>query len=161
VSRFEIEVAKGNANYQANNFIKIGEVAGRQNVPQPQLYNFTDIEQGKAGVRYYRLKIIYQDGSFNYSIIKPIVFTSEFQTQIYPNPSDGIFNFLFQQNEGDVMSIKIYNMQGQLVQQLQTIATGFIQKINIDMKQRGIATGVYMLISEGGSTKTFKVIKDK
>jgi hypothetical protein len=49
VSRFEIEVAKGNAEYQLNSFIKIGEVAGKQNVSQPQSYNFTD-GAGKSGV---------------------------------------------------------------------------------------------------------------
>ncbi len=159
VNRFEIEVAKGNASYQLNNFIKIGEVTGRQNVTQPQAYNFMDIEANKTGVRYYRLKIIYRDGSFGYSIIKPVIFSEEYQTQIYPNPSDGVFNFVFQQNEGEVLNIKMFNMQGQLVYQSQTIATGFVQKIIIDIRQSRIARGMYMIIAEGMNAKTFKVVK--
>jgi hypothetical protein len=159
VNRFEIELAKGNTNYQLNNFIKIGEVAGRQNVTQPQAYNFTDIEPNKTGARYYRLKIIYRDGSFSYSIIKSVIFSEEFQPQLYPNPSNGIFNFVFQQNEGDVVNIKIYNMGGQLVQQSNTVATGFVQKIIIDIQQSRFATGLYMITAEGASTKTFKVVK--
>jgi hypothetical protein len=159
VSRFEIELAKGNGNYQQNNFIKIGEVPGRQNVSQPQAYNFTDNEANKTGVRYYRLKIIYRDGSFDYSIIKSVIFSEEYQTQIYPNPSDGIFNFVFQQNEEEALNIKVYNMNGQLIQQSRNIATGFVQKIIIDLKQSKFATGIYLVRAEGTNTKTFKVIK--
>ena len=159
VSRFEIEVAKGNAEYQLNNFIKIGEVAGRQNVTQPQSYNFIDMEPGKTGVRYYRLKIIYGDGSFGYSIIKPVVFSSEFQVQIYPNPSNGVFNFVYQQNEGEILSIKIYNMHGQLVKRQQSIATGFVQKIMIDIHEPRFATGLYMIAAEGNERQVFRIIK--
>jgi hypothetical protein len=159
VSRFEIEVAKGNENYQLNNFTKIGEVAGRQNVTQPQGYNFTDMEANKTGARYYRLKIIYRDGSFSYSETKSVIFSEEFQTQVYPNPSNGIFNFMFQQNEGEVLNIKIYNMKGQLVQQSESIATGFIQKIIIDLQQSGFAKGMYMIMADGINRKIFKVVK--
>jgi hypothetical protein len=159
VSRFEIELAKGNTNYQQSNFVKIGEVAGLQNVAQPQAYAFTDMEPGKTGVRYYRLKIIYRDGSFDYSIIKSVIFSEEYQTQIYPNPSDGIFSFVFQQNEGEMLNITIYNMNGQVVKQSQHAATGFIQKIIIDLKQIGYSTGMYLVRAEGITTKTFKVIK--
>jgi hypothetical protein len=132
---------------------------GRQNVSQPQAYNFTDNEANKTGVRYYRLKIIYRDGSFDYSIIKSVIFSEEYQTQIYPNPSDGIFNFVFQQNEEEALNIKVYNMNGQLIQQSRNIATGFVQKIIIDLKQSKFATGIYLVRAEGTNTKTFKVIK--
>lgn len=159
VSRFEIEVAKGNSAYQLNSFVKTGEVAGRQNVSQPQSYNFTDVEPGKTGVRYYRLKIIYGDGSFSYSIVKPVVFSSEFDAQIYPNPSNGIFNFVYQQNEGEVLNLEIYNMQGQLIKQQQSIATGFVQKIIIDIQQTRFATGLYMIVAQGSSKQTFRIVK--
>jgi subtilase family protein/type IX secretion system substrate protein/CARDB protein len=159
VSRFEIEVAKGNGNYQLNNFIKIGELAAKQNVPQPQSYNFTDAESGKSGVRYYRLKIIYGDGSFSYSVIKPVVFSSEFEIQVYPNPSSGIFNFLYQQNEGEVLNIRIYNMAGQLVKQQQAIATGFVQKVIVDLQNPGFAGGVYLLSIDGNKRAAFKLVK--
>ena len=159
VIRFEIEVAKGNSAYQQDNFVKIGEVPGRQNVTQPQLYNFIDMEPGKTGVRFYRLKIIYGDGSFSYSAIKPVGFSSEFDVQIYPNPSNGIFNFVYQQNEGDMLNIKIYNSQGQLIKQQQSIATGFVQKIIIDMQQPRFSTGLYMISAEGNGRQIYRVVK--
>jgi hypothetical protein len=159
VSRFEIEVAKGNGNYQVNNFIKIGEVPGRQNVAQPQAYNFTDAEPGKSGVRYYRLKFVYRDGSFSYSAIKPVVFSTEFEIQVYPNPSSGIFNFLYQQNEGEKLNLVIHNMAGQLVKQQQAIATGFVQKVIIDLQNPGFAGGVYLLSVDGNKREVFKLVK--
>ncbi|HET9825265.1 MAG TPA: T9SS type A sorting domain-containing protein, partial [Chitinophagaceae bacterium] len=159
VGRFEIEVARGNNNYQLNNFIKIGEVAGRQNVSQPQSYNFLDAEPGKSGVRYYRLKIIYRDGSFSYSIIKPVVFSSEFDTQVYPNPSAGIFNFVYQRNEGELLNIRVYNMQGQLVKEQQSIGTGFVQKVIIDLQSPRFAAGIYLLSADANDGLIFKVMK--
>jgi len=57
------------------------------------------------------------------------------------------------------MNIKIYSSGGQLVQQSQAVATGFVQKIIIDIQQSRIATGMYMIIAEGANTKTFKVVK--
>jgi hypothetical protein len=159
VSRFEIELAKGNANYEQGNFAKIGEVPGRQNVSQPQAYSFTDAEPNKSGARYYRLKIIYRDGSFSYSIIKSVIFSSEVQARIYPNPSDGIFNFEFQENEGAMVKLRIYNVTGQLAKHIQVIATGFVQKIAVDLKENRYAKSVYLVVAEGTIAKTFKIIK--
>ena len=92
VNRFEMELAKGNDAYQQNKFIKIGEVNSRGNSTTEQQYQFTDIENNKSGIRYYRLKIIDNDGRFNYSAIRPVVFDDEINWQVYPNPSSGIFN---------------------------------------------------------------------
>ena len=66
VNRFEIEVAKGNAAYQQNQFVKIGEVNSEGNSVQQQQYSFTDLESNKSGIRYYRLKIIDPIRSFSY-----------------------------------------------------------------------------------------------
>ena len=159
VSRFEIELAKGNDNYQQNSFVKIGEVPGRQNVTQPQTYDFTDAEPGKSGVRYYRLKIIYRDGSFDYSNIKSVIFGEGYQTRVYPNPSNGEFFFEFQENEGERIHIAVYKLNGQIVQQSEHIATGFVQKVLIDLKANKFATGIYLVQPEGTSGGTFKLLK--
>ncbi len=124
-----------------------------------QDYNFTDAENNKTGVRYYRLKIIAEDGSFRYSDIRPVIFDDDILWQVYPNPSAGTFYFIFRQNSGETISIKVYNMKGQVVDQLKTIATGFVQKLVIDMQQSKFARGMYMVVAEGTVTKTFKVVK--
>jgi hypothetical protein len=159
IDRYEIEVARTPANYQSGGFVKIGQVASQGTTSIPTDYSFTDAENNKEGVRYYRLKIVENDGSFHYSEIRPVIFNDNITWQVYPNPSNGVFNFIFQQNPGQVMNVKVYNVKGQLVQQTQIQATGFVQKIIIDLQQSKFATGMYMIMAEGASTKTFKVVK--
>ena len=50
-------------------------------------------------------------------------------------------------------------MKGQIVEQAKTVATGFVQKLVIDLQQSSFARGMYMVVAEGTVTKTFKVVK--
>ena len=160
VNRFEIEAAKGNAGYQQNQFVKLGEVRSQGNSVQEQRYSFTDIEFGKIGVRYYRLKIIDNDGHFTYSPIRPVVFDEEIKWQVYPNPSSGIFNFSFQANTGEMINIKLYDLTGKTVQQYQLQADGFVQKLNIDLRDSKFASSLYLLEATiGGKEQSFRLIK--
>ena len=74
VNRFEIEVARGNTDFQTGRYAKLGEVPSQGNSDREQRYQFADVEAGKSGVRYYRLRIIDNDGSVRYSAIRPLVF---------------------------------------------------------------------------------------
>jgi hypothetical protein len=159
IDRYEIQVARSSKDYQLNNFAKIGQVISINNSPITQDYDFTDAENNKTGVRYYRLKIIGMDGSFYYSEIRPVIFNNEITWQVYPNPSNGLFNFIFQQNNGETIHLKVYNTRGQLVQQIQAPASGFVQKIVIDLREVKFTPGMYMIVADGTSTRTFKVIK--
>jgi hypothetical protein len=159
IDRYEIQVARSSKDYQLNNFIKIGQVTSIGNSSITQNYNFTDAEDDKTGVRYYRLKIIELDGSFYYSEIRPVIFNNEITWHVYPNPSNGLFNFIFQQSRGETIHLSIYNTKGQLVEQIQTPASGFVQKIIIDLREAKFTPGMYMIVAEGAGTRTFKVIK--
>ncbi|HEX4876823.1 MAG TPA: T9SS type A sorting domain-containing protein, partial [Chitinophagaceae bacterium] len=151
VGRFELEVARGNAAYQQNLFAKIGELPARNLASGQQFYSFTDQEPGKNGVRYYRLKMIDQDGSFKYSPVRPVVFAEDVQWFVYPNPSPGLFNLSYQLPEGELLTVKIYDAGGRTVQQLSATGTGFVQKLPIDIKTGGL----YMLEASGGGNKQF------
>ncbi len=160
VNRFEVEVARGNAGYQQNNFEKIGEVASLGNSVQERRYSFTDFEFGKTGARYYRLKIIDNDGSFKYSAIRPVVFDYEIKWQVFPNPSTGIFNLSFQANDDEVIAVKVYDVNGKIVYRYNAIGSGFVQKININLQSPQFATGLYLLeVSAGDKKESFKLIK--
>jgi hypothetical protein len=160
VSRFEVEVAKGNSGLQLNNFVTIGTVNSTGNSAQPQNYNYTDIEAGKSGVRYYRLKIIHQDGMYSYSTIKPVVFNNELMGTIYPNPSTGIFNLTFQAADGEKIQAKVYDAKGRELRSMETIANGFVQKFMIDLSDERIPAALYLVrVNLGGTLKTFRVIK--
>jgi hypothetical protein len=159
VNRFEIEVARSTTDYQANNFVKIGQVSSQGNSSGQQSYNFTDIENNKYDVRYYRLKIVENDGSFHYSVIRSVVFNGDVEWHVYPNPSDGNFFLIFQQSQGDPLAIKVYDMSGKLVKEIQTISNGFVQKFTIDLHSTKFATGLYMIVVEGSKKEIFKVLK--
>jgi hypothetical protein len=158
VNRFEIEVAKGNQALQLNDFIKIGEINSSGNIPQPQQYTFTDAESNKTGVRYYRLKMINNDGTFSYSENRPVVFEAQFITQAYPNPSNGLYYVMYQASEGLQLKIIVYDVTGKLIKSFQPSATGFVQKLTIDLQQN--APGLYLIQAEAGDLKMiFKVVK--
>jgi hypothetical protein len=160
VNRFELEVAKGNTGYQQNQFVKIGELPSQGNSAGEQRYHFTDTEFGKLGVRFYRLKIIDNDGRFTYSPIRPVVFNDEIKWQVYPNPSAGIFNFSYQANEGEQVQVKLYDLGGKMVQQQAVQASGFVQKLTIDLQDTRYPAGLYLLEATIGEMKqAFRLMK--
>jgi len=153
-------VAKGNADYLIGRFIKLGEVQSPGNSNAERSYNFTDTENGKTGVRYYRLKIVDRDNTFVYSPVRPVVFNDEIQWQVYPNPSAGIYNFIYQLNLNESMGVKIYDVNGKLVKQQTLQGNGFVQRVTIDLKTERFAPGVYLLLAEAGEKKySLRLIK--
>jgi hypothetical protein len=160
ISHFEIEVAKGNADYQNNRFVKIDEVASPGNTNAERNYSFTDIEPNKSGVRYYRLKIVERDNTFSYSPVRPVVFNDEIEWQVYPNPSNGAYNFVYQLNQNERVDVKVYDVNGKLVKHTNLTGNGFVQKAELDLKAAKFAPGVYLLLAEVGEKKfSLRLIK--
>ncbi len=153
VSHFEIEVAKGNADYRDRRFLKIAEVPGAGNSNSERSYSFTDTENGKTGVHYYRLKIVDRDNTFVYSPVRPVVFNDELTWQVYPNPSDGIYKFIYQLNQNETLSLKVYDTKGRLVKNLKLGGNGFVQTAVIDLKSLSFAPGIYLMLAESGEKK--------
>jgi hypothetical protein len=161
VSRFEIELAKGNDEFQRNHFIKIGEVSSNGNSVSEQHYSFTDIENNKSGARYYRLKIVDNDGRFSYSPVRPVVFDDEIKWQVYPNPSQGIFNLVYQMNVGETVGLRLYDVNGKLVFQTQLMGDGFVQKYGINLQPSQFSSGLYLLEATIGEKKhLFRLVKE-
>jgi hypothetical protein len=159
-ARYEIELAKGNEEYRQSNFVKIGEVLSNGNSNTQQQFAFTDAENYKSGVRYYRLKIVDKDGRFSYSTVRSVVFNNEIKWQVYPNPSIGKFNLVYQAGEGETITVQVHDVNGKSVQQVNTVATGFVQKIELDMSGSQFAKGLYLLEMHAGDTKqVFRLIK--
>jgi hypothetical protein len=160
VSHFEIELAKSNDDFRLNRFVKIGEVNSNGNSTIDQQYGFMDAENNKLGIRYYRLKIVDNDGSFSYSAVRSVVFTNEITWQVFPNPSSDVFNLVYQVNEGEVMTIKVYDAGGKTVYQSVVTGTGFIQKMSINMGASVYASGLYLLEAGTGEKKqSFRLVK--
>lgn len=160
VARYEIELARGNADLQAGLFFKIGEVASLGNTTAVRNYSFFDTEADKFGVRYYRLKVINADGSFVYSPIRSVMFADAILWQVYPNPSNGVYHLAFQLNANEKLNARIFDARGSLLKEQSINATGFVQKFSVDISQPVFANGVYLLEINGGDKKqVFKLYK--
>jgi len=160
INHFEIEVAKGDLNFQNNNFEKIGQVTSPGNSNSERSYSFTDNETGKLAIRYYRLKIVYNDNTFIYSPVRPVVFNDDIQWQAYPNPSNGEYKFLYNLTQNDNMSVKIYDVNGRLVKEMKLVGNGYVEKTIIDLRSVKFPPGIYLLSAEAGEKKfSIKLIK--
>ncbi len=158
--RFEIELAKGNEEFRQNRFVKIGEVKSAGNSTGNKYYRFNDIELGKSGIRYYRLRMVDKDGRAVYSLVRPVVFTNEIKWQLYPNPSAGVFNFVYQAKDKESIHVKVYDLNGKLVKQVRAVANGFVQKMTMDLSSTNFAAGVYLLEASVGERKEiFRMMK--
>ncbi|NTS39715.1 S8 family serine peptidase [Flavisolibacter sp. BT320] len=160
VARYEVELARGPEAAQANRFEKIGEVISAGDFAGLRDYSFTDAEQDKFGARYYRLKIVDRNGSFQYSPVRMVPFEEALLWQVYPNPGSGAFSLLYQLEKNNPVQARLYDAKGRLVKEFSTVATGFPQKLSIDISANNYASGLYLLKMAGGNTEsTFKLYK--
>jgi hypothetical protein len=158
IDKYEIELAKGNENMVAGNFITTGIVNSIGNTSLVRNYEFTDAEPSKSGTRFYRLKVIQENGSFFYSAVRSVVFGEANLWQVYPNPSQGQFFLMLEAKLNETVLANVYDAKGRLVKTIQARGTGSVQKMDINLS--GMAAGAYLLsISAEGKTQSFRLYK--
>jgi hypothetical protein len=109
-SRFDIERSSGN-----NEFERIGTVLSGGQGGMKQYYSFTDNNNIKSGISFYRLKMIDKDGKFTYSDTRAIKSSATIiDFSVYPNPSHGSAKInISNSNEG--ADIQILDMSGRMI----------------------------------------------
>jgi hypothetical protein len=156
-SGFEILRFDQNDNY---GWEKISFVPGHGTTTASKNYSFTD-ENVLLGIYSYRLKQIDLDGSFSYSeiieveVTAPLVFSLE---QNYPNPFNPTTNIKFQIADFGSVSLKIYDVLGNLVAQLvnEEKEAG---TYNYNWDASNLTSGIYFYILQAGDfIKTKKMI---
>ena len=159
IDKYEVEVAVGNIAFQQNDFHALTIIAAGINSQVARDYQFTDTEPGKAGVRYYRLKITDRNGNITYSEAIPVVFTTELSVQVYPNPSPGIVNLVYQFEAGSRLRVAVYDINGRVVYRRQLQANAFIQKEEVDLS--ALAAGLYLIEVQpaAGEKKIFRLLR--
>jgi len=84
---FEVQVSTDAKTFRKLSFVN----SYSNNSTAYQTYSYTDIEAGKSGVRYYRLRQVDLDGKQSFSPVKAVSFataaTGAIAINIYPNPS--------------------------------------------------------------------------
>jgi len=121
-------------------------------------YQYLDrkVVDGKA---YYRLKMIDNDGTFEYSAIRVVEYQKAIRDiAIAPNPAQAEAILSFQNIAEKPLQIQITNINGQVVTELNQSFESGAQSIRLDLK--GFASGVYFvnLVSESGQIFIKKLI---
>jgi len=123
-----------------------------------QFYNTTHF-QPKTGMNYYRLKIVDQNGSFEYSHVELVDFNPEANLSIYPNPVDKYLNIKGTENFKGETTIEVFDQNGRLL---------FIGEFEIDESEIQIPTeklnvniwGNYFIrMTQGRKSQVLKFIK--
>jgi hypothetical protein len=121
------------------NFSSIGIVLANGDTSSVSNYQFIDNDLLK-GMNYYRLKIINEDGSFQYSPVRSIDFIQNPQgLAIYPNPIPP-GNILHINTASNCNSLQLSDVIGRIIKIQNT--SGFQNTLTMD----NLSRGVYMLV---------------
>ena len=131
-------------------FTTIGSIASFSTLAGSK-YNFTDA-QPLAGINYYRLKIVNRDGSFIYSPIRKLDFSSNADDiLIYPYPV--ICGNIFISGSADCSAAILFDATGKTVQNF------ILQGRNNTISVKNFAKGIYQLkVISANSTYTEKLL---
>nr|WP_170982884.1 S8 family serine peptidase [Dyadobacter frigoris] len=159
-SHFEVEVAKGNDALKLGQFIKLGDVLADGSPKSGQHYSFVDYEANKSDVRYYRLKMVDLDETFQYSRAVAVVIDNKIDWQVYPNPSKDIFNIVYQASAGEQVSVNVIDLTGRYSSKNNLSANGSIQKHQINLGSAQFSPGLYLFeVVAGKKKEVFRVMK--
>ncbi|EJF11275.1 hypothetical protein O71_04071 [Pontibacter sp. BAB1700] len=154
---FEVQVSS-----DAKTFRVLGFVESKVNTTSlKQVYSFVDKENGKQGVRYYRLKQVDLDGKVEFFNIKAVHFdeVSVNKVKAYPNPFHSEVELSIDAELDGELQITVTTATGQqLLQRSVQVAKGTnIEKLTLDPN---LPRGVYIISTRMGDFNShFKLLK--
>jgi len=158
VNNYGFEVQRST---QINKWDVLGFVEGHGNSNSQKEYNFIDGESNPAGIYYYRLRQIDNDGAYEYSNIIEINFNvpDNFElSQNYPNPFNPSTTISFNLPKPGIVTLRVYNLMGE---EIKTLVEGYkkagVYRINFNAED--LASGMYLYrLSTNGFTETKKLL---
>jgi Bacterial Ig domain/Secretion system C-terminal sorting domain len=127
------------------------EIATAKNNINKNEYNAVDKSTWLTNTKYYRLKIVNQDGSVTYSSILKFTNANDKNISVYPNPAKS--NIVVSGMKGDGV-IQIFALDGRLIEQRKVK----VQALDIDVSNYINGTYILKYINEDGIKQT-KIIK--
>lgn len=124
---------------QGNDFEKIGTVQANSSTSS---YSFTDASPHE-GTNYYRLRMVDKDGTFSFSTIKTVKFSSLSQMQLCPNPASTTIVIDLQSAGGGNEKLEVFNATGILVQTSLISLSQGINRVTINVS--ALSKGVYYI----------------
>ena len=155
-SKFVVERSKIGSNTWAT----LGEVNASNYSNAPKSYNFVD-KNLSVGTYSYRLKMIDNDGTFEYSKITTeatIAVPMEFSlSQNYPNPFNPSTKITYTLPSDSHVNLELYAITGQKVATLfnGNVEAGYYDQA-VNMINYGLSSGVYIYRISGSELKSGK-----
>lgn len=149
--RFEIEHSRDAAVWR-----RAGEVMAGGDVATHSSYTFQHVPSG-SGMHYYRLKMIDNDGSYEFSGIQSVAFEGGRRVAIFPNPARGVLHV---RTVGDVKAEKLslYDLLGREVLQKKIETSGADHTLDLHNLE-----GLFLLRSQfdDGSESVLRVLVEQ
>lgn len=155
-SYFDIERSANGVDFK-----KIGKVEAQPNSNQTNNYTFIDKEPISTEF-YYRLKMVEEDGSFEYSKSVVIYFKGQLELALFPNPNQGSFNLLVKGQTDEVKSVSIIirSLTGQVMYRQNHLAS--LLPFNQQLFLENLPNGVYDVeVSYDGQILKHQMVKGK
>ncbi|MEM9918883.1 MAG: T9SS type A sorting domain-containing protein, partial [Bacteroidota bacterium] len=156
---FEIEVAIGEDQMAAANFQSLSRVEAVGNSVDTQDYYFLDEIIHILGNRYYRLKIVDQDGSFEYSPLRVVYFEEkDLATMVYPNPFKDEIYLQLSERTAQNIRLELWDIRGvRLRSEEVSYQPGQLIKLP---ESTQLAPGAYILnVWSGYRREQFRILK--
>lgn len=153
---FEVERSNNGVD-----FVSIAKIAGQQNIAT---YKYEDraLPATHASVVYYRIKATEKDGTHKYTDVKAVRFSNESNNslQAWPNPFSSQLNVNYKSAQKAMLTIKIYNIDGQL-QAVKTAAVNTGNNSIAVTETNRLTKGIYIvrISTDNGVTASSKIIK--
>ncbi len=151
--RFEIE-----RSLDGRNFNKIGVINSQGEGSGISSYSMND-KAPNAGMNYYRLRILDNDGTFEYSPVEAVRFEANSKLMIYPNPVQDMLNIQGDDFSSEEGTLEVFDKNGQrLYHGIIAFQSGTFQietdKINV------LNHGTYFLrVTQTSQSSVLKFIK--
>ena len=158
-NNFGFEIQRRQNGFQ---FQKIGFVKGNNTSSFQYNYAYVDTEL-PAGTYYYRLKQIYNNGSFEFSVIRNVVLIAPLNydlKQNYPNPFNQQTTIKYQLPQRGYVKLEIYDVLGHivrtLVNEIQSAGSKKVSWHGKDDRVQSVPSGLYMYQIQTGEFLAMK-----
>lgn len=147
-SYFEVEFSRDGSKFE-----NIGSVKAAGSSSSAK--NYTLIHNTPVnGVNYYRLKSVDADGSFKYSTVRVVKYSTTKTINIMPNPTEDRV-YITSNEAGMLQSVGVYSINGKLLQQVNNFAMGK----SIDLSTYAPSIYILKLMDKDGNTEVIKVVR--
>ncbi|MFK7937155.1 MAG: lectin-like protein [Saprospiraceae bacterium] len=144
-----------------DNFVQLGSVEAREKNAEQEAYSFI-FSNPQAGINYFRLKQMDEDGQFDYSQVISVDVTEKYAHigAFYPNPSrSGWVSIDYYAENSTQLKINVFDSVGRLVATQDQLITDGDNQLVLNLSQ--LEAGIYRIELESlkGINRTSLIIK--